>query len=41
MTGTTTSGLPYPEDTDPLSDIAAAVQALAEAVDARLTAGGL
>lgn len=36
MTGTTTHGLPYPEDTDPLADIAAAVQALAEAVDQKL-----
>lgn len=33
MPGVTAGGLPYPEDHDPLADIAQAVQNLAEAVD--------
>lgn len=32
--GTTTHGLPYPEPTDPVADGAAAIKALAEALDA-------
>lgn len=34
MTGTTTNGLPYPENDDPVNLGAAAIQALAEALDA-------
>jgi hypothetical protein len=33
MGSTATLGLPYPENTDPLADMAAAIQALANAVD--------
>lgn len=34
--GTTTLGYPYPDGTDPMADIATAVQALAQAVDDKL-----
>lgn len=41
MTATTTRGYPYPEDADFLADTAAAVQALAEAVDADIEASAI
>jgi hypothetical protein len=39
MGTTATAALPYPEPTDPVADGAAAIEALAEAVDPQLTWG--